>query len=200
MSSVHKVLACLPRMIVVARISYCHCLLAYATLFQISELGRTLVNLCNIVPGGVVCFFPSYEHEKYVYSQWEQSGTIDCITRKKQVHIHTHTHTHTHTYTRARTHTHTYTHTYTRARTYTHTHTGARARTHTLTHTHTHTLCTTLSHDPQIFREPKISSQLDHVLAQYARCVKVRVYLVDQVSELNIRLATSTTCAIYVHG
>jgi chromosome transmission fidelity protein 1 len=33
----------------------------------------------------VVCFFPSYEHENKVYTHWQQTGTIDCIARKKQV-------------------------------------------------------------------------------------------------------------------
>nr|QZX63218.1 DEAD/H-box helicase 11 [Halisarca dujardinii] len=52
---------------------------------QMSELGRTVANLCNVVPGGVVCFFPSYEYEQKVYSYWEHNGTINTITRKKQI-------------------------------------------------------------------------------------------------------------------
>ena len=41
--------------------------LFFYLLVQIEELGRTLVNLSTIVPGGVVCFFPSYEYEKKVH-------------------------------------------------------------------------------------------------------------------------------------
>ena len=32
----------------------------------IDELGRTLLNLCNITPGGIVCFLPSYAYEAVV--------------------------------------------------------------------------------------------------------------------------------------
>jgi chromosome transmission fidelity protein 1 len=38
-----------------------------------------------IVPGGVVCFFPSYEYEKKVYTHWEKVGLLSKITRKKKV-------------------------------------------------------------------------------------------------------------------
>jgi chromosome transmission fidelity protein 1 len=27
------------------------------------ELSRTLVNVCNVIPGGIVIFFPSYDYE-----------------------------------------------------------------------------------------------------------------------------------------
>ena len=29
----------------------------------LSELSRVLMNACNVIPGGVVVFFPSYEYE-----------------------------------------------------------------------------------------------------------------------------------------
>ena len=33
----------------------------------LSELSRVLMNACNVIPGGVVVFFPSYEYEsRYV--------------------------------------------------------------------------------------------------------------------------------------
>ena len=52
---------------------------------QLTELGRSVVNLCSIVPGGLVCFFPSYEHERKVFSYWQQTGILDSIGKKKQV-------------------------------------------------------------------------------------------------------------------
>jgi len=51
----------------------------------LDELGRFLLNLCNIVPGGVVCFFPSYEYEKSVYGHLESTGTIAKISAKKKI-------------------------------------------------------------------------------------------------------------------
>ena len=29
----------------------------------LSELSRVLMNVCNVIPGGIVVFFPSYEYE-----------------------------------------------------------------------------------------------------------------------------------------
>lgn len=52
---------------------------------QITELGRTLVNLSAIVPGGMVCFFPSYDYEKRVHSYWEKTGILSKIAQKKKV-------------------------------------------------------------------------------------------------------------------
>ncbi|RUS73449.1 hypothetical protein EGW08_018786 [Elysia chlorotica] len=51
----------------------------------IEELGRVLSNVCNVVPGGVVCFFPSYDYEKLVISAWEKSGVLAKIQLKKKV-------------------------------------------------------------------------------------------------------------------
>jgi len=44
-----------------------------------------LQNLCQVVPGGVVCFLPSYEYLDKVYQHLEQCGTLDNIGRKKSV-------------------------------------------------------------------------------------------------------------------
>ena len=54
---------------------------------QIDELGRALVNLCTVVPGGVVCFFPSYDYEKRVHAHWSKTGILERIARKKQVSV-----------------------------------------------------------------------------------------------------------------
>ena len=51
----------------------------------LDELGRVLSNICNIVPGGVVIFFPSYAYETKVYDHFEKTGVLNRIERKKRV-------------------------------------------------------------------------------------------------------------------
>jgi chromosome transmission fidelity protein 1 len=52
----------------------------------IDELGRTIMNISFIVPGGMVCFLPSYEYEQICYNRWAQIGIISKIeTRSKHV-------------------------------------------------------------------------------------------------------------------
>ena len=51
------------------------------------ELGRVVYNVCNIVPGGVVVFFPSYEYERVVHSHWEATGFLTKMCAKKRVRI-----------------------------------------------------------------------------------------------------------------
>ncbi|GFN82548.1 ATP-dependent DNA helicase chl1 [Plakobranchus ocellatus] len=52
---------------------------------KVEELGRVVCNICNIVPGGIVCFFPSYDYEKLVLAAWERSGVLAKIQLKKKV-------------------------------------------------------------------------------------------------------------------
>uniref|UniRef100_A0A672VDH4 ATP-dependent DNA helicase DDX11 n=1 Tax=Strigops habroptila TaxID=2489341 RepID=A0A672VDH4_STRHB len=52
---------------------------------MMDETGRILCNLCNVVPGGVVCFFPSYEYEKQVYAHWEKTGLLTRLAAKKKI-------------------------------------------------------------------------------------------------------------------
>uniref|UniRef100_A0A8C5F1X9 ATP-dependent DNA helicase DDX11 n=1 Tax=Gopherus evgoodei TaxID=1825980 RepID=A0A8C5F1X9_9SAUR len=52
---------------------------------MMDEMGRILGNLCNVVPGGVVCFFPSYEYEKQVYTHWEGTGLLTRLATKKKI-------------------------------------------------------------------------------------------------------------------
>ncbi|XP_037246608.1 ATP-dependent DNA helicase DDX11 isoform X1 [Falco rusticolus] len=52
---------------------------------MMDETGRILCNLCNVVPGGVVCFFPSYEYEKQVYAHWEKMGLLTRLAAKKKI-------------------------------------------------------------------------------------------------------------------
>ena len=49
------------------------------------ETGRVLSNLCNVVPGGVVCFFPSYEYSRRIVGHWESSGVLARLASKKKV-------------------------------------------------------------------------------------------------------------------
>ncbi|CAG2185902.1 CHL1 [Mytilus edulis] len=51
----------------------------------LTELGNALVNACQIVPGGIVCFFPSYDYQRLVYTHWERSGTLIQIGKKKRI-------------------------------------------------------------------------------------------------------------------
>ncbi|CAC5411576.1 DDX11 [Mytilus coruscus] len=51
----------------------------------LTELGNALVNACQIVPGGIVCFFPSYEYQRLVYTHWERLGTLIQIGKKKRI-------------------------------------------------------------------------------------------------------------------
>ncbi|XP_053832920.1 ATP-dependent DNA helicase DDX11 isoform X2 [Vidua macroura] len=52
---------------------------------MMDETGRILHNLCNVIPGGVVCFFPSYEYEKRVYGHWEKTGLLSRLAAKKKI-------------------------------------------------------------------------------------------------------------------
>ncbi|KAJ7323127.1 DEAD H (Asp-Glu-Ala-Asp His) box helicase 11 [Desmophyllum pertusum] len=49
------------------------------------ELGRLLINIFAVVPGGVVCFFSSYDYEEKVYKHWETTGILDKMNARKKV-------------------------------------------------------------------------------------------------------------------
>ncbi|KAL0127028.1 hypothetical protein PUN28_005395 [Cardiocondyla obscurior] len=51
----------------------------------LDELGRALLNLCNIVPAGIVVFFPSYNYEDIVFKHLDKSGIISKISVKKRI-------------------------------------------------------------------------------------------------------------------
>ena len=51
----------------------------------LAELGRVLGNLVNIMPGGVVVFFPSYDYEKLVHKHLTTSGVFSKIEAKKRI-------------------------------------------------------------------------------------------------------------------
>ncbi|KAE8613577.1 hypothetical protein XENTR_v10007766 [Xenopus tropicalis] len=52
---------------------------------MMDETGRILTNLCNFVPGGLVCFFPSYEYQKRIQEHWEKSGLLKRLALKKKI-------------------------------------------------------------------------------------------------------------------
>ncbi|XP_028823273.1 LOW QUALITY PROTEIN: ATP-dependent DNA helicase DDX11 [Denticeps clupeoides] len=52
---------------------------------MMEEAGRVLCNLCHIVPGGVVCFFPSYEYEERILGHWQSSGVLQRLSVKKKI-------------------------------------------------------------------------------------------------------------------
>ncbi|XP_063785267.1 ATP-dependent DNA helicase DDX11 isoform X2 [Pseudophryne corroboree] len=72
------------------------------------ETGRILTNLCNVVPGGLVVFFPSYDYQKLIMDHWEKTGLTKRLAIKKK-----------------------------------------------------------------IFQEPKKASQVEQVLSEYSRCIKL---------------------------
>lgn len=51
----------------------------------LDELGRALLNLCNIVPAGIVVFFPSYNYEDTVFKHLDKSGIVSKISAKKRI-------------------------------------------------------------------------------------------------------------------
>ncbi|KAL4152190.1 hypothetical protein PRNP1_009124 [Phytophthora ramorum] len=51
----------------------------------LDELGRILLNLSRIVPGGVVVFFPSYRFEENAVHRWKATNQYEQIQAKKTV-------------------------------------------------------------------------------------------------------------------
>ena len=49
----------------------------------ICDLGNALVNVCNVVPNGVVVFFTSYAYEALVYRVWQKHGIVARLTARK---------------------------------------------------------------------------------------------------------------------
>lgn len=52
---------------------------------QLDEVGRILRNICNIVPGGVICFLPSYSYEQTIYDHLKNTKVIEVISKKKEL-------------------------------------------------------------------------------------------------------------------
>ncbi|XP_051010413.1 ATP-dependent DNA helicase DDX11 [Acomys russatus] len=52
---------------------------------MMEETGRILCNLCNVVPGGMVCFLPSYEYLLQVHAHWDKTGLLARLSVKKKI-------------------------------------------------------------------------------------------------------------------
>ncbi|KAJ5152871.1 uncharacterized protein N7482_009349 [Penicillium canariense] len=59
---------------------------------MITDLGRTIATLCQVIPDGVVAFFPSYDYLSQVVSVWKKpipngngGTTLGLIEQKKQI-------------------------------------------------------------------------------------------------------------------
>lgn len=50
---------------------------------QLDEVGRCLMNISNIIPGGIICFFCSYDMLNEAQNQWNRSQIISKIQQKK---------------------------------------------------------------------------------------------------------------------
>ncbi|PVF94648.1 DNA repair helicase [Serendipita vermifera] len=50
-----------------------------------TELGQILFNLVNVVPDGLVVFFPSYSFLFTLRSHWKESGLLDRLGQKKTI-------------------------------------------------------------------------------------------------------------------
>ena len=51
----------------------------------LNELFLVLFNMCNIIPGGIVCFFPSYDYESKLFDSWDKDGKIAKLNGKKKI-------------------------------------------------------------------------------------------------------------------
>lgn len=51
----------------------------------VAELGQTLLNFVNVIPAGVVVFFPSYNFLRSAKAAWERAGTLQKFSIKREV-------------------------------------------------------------------------------------------------------------------
>ncbi|KAG2204615.1 hypothetical protein INT46_009724 [Mucor plumbeus] len=52
------------------------------------EVGSSIANLCNVIPDGIVCFFPSFTYLDQVYKRWataDNGNILKQIERKKKI-------------------------------------------------------------------------------------------------------------------
>ncbi|VVC99329.1 unnamed protein product, partial [Leptidea sinapis] len=49
----------------------------------LDEVGRILRNICGVVPGGVICFVPSYSYEDLLFRHLDNTGALLAIGKKK---------------------------------------------------------------------------------------------------------------------
>ncbi|KAJ3084917.1 DEAD H (Asp-Glu-Ala-Asp His) box helicase 11, partial [Quaeritorhiza haematococci] len=49
------------------------------------EVAIAVSNLCKLIPGGVVCFFPSFSYLDTIYDRWKKTQALDRIKKTKDV-------------------------------------------------------------------------------------------------------------------
>lgn len=54
---------------------------------QFADLSSILINVCSLVPHGIVCFFPSYDYLTDVHKYLENNNIIAEIQKKKTIFI-----------------------------------------------------------------------------------------------------------------
>lgn len=52
---------------------------------KITQLGQVLLNFANVIPAGMIVFFPSYKFLNTAKDQWAKSGTLEKFASKKEV-------------------------------------------------------------------------------------------------------------------
>ncbi len=55
----------------------------------IRNYGLLLLEMANVVPDGIVCFFTSYLYLESVVASWYEQGIIDSLQKKKLLFIET---------------------------------------------------------------------------------------------------------------
>ena len=55
----------------------------------IRNYGQLLLEITNVVPDGIVCFFTSYMYLESVVASWYDQGIIDSLQKKKLLFIET---------------------------------------------------------------------------------------------------------------
>jgi len=53
----------------------------------LKELGQLILNVVNVIPDGIVIFFPSYLYLNEVYEFWDKNNYLKQIENKKKVNI-----------------------------------------------------------------------------------------------------------------
>ncbi|RCH82838.1 ATP-dependent DNA helicase chl1, partial [Rhizopus stolonifer] len=49
------------------------------------ETGLAVANLCNVIPDGVICFFPSFTYLEQMHNRWKESGILQRLEARKKV-------------------------------------------------------------------------------------------------------------------
>ena len=55
----------------------------------VRNYGAMLVDLCSVIPDGVVAFFTSYSYMEQVVSEWDATGILRDLTKAKLIFIET---------------------------------------------------------------------------------------------------------------